>query len=54
MTAFRRRFLVWLGVRSGKGLAISELEPEKAARLSLERKVADPSARLPGDDALVQ
>ena len=41
MTHLRRRLLVWLGIRSGRGLAISELAPEKAARLTLERKAAD-------------
>lgn len=35
---FRRRLLVRLRIRSGKGLAFSEVEPEKAVRLALERK----------------
>lgn len=47
MQIFRRRLLVWLRIREGTGLAVSELEPEKAARLTLERKAADPAARLP-------
>jgi hypothetical protein len=50
MRFVRRRLLVRLGIRSDKGLAISELNPEKAARLALDRKAADPSARLPGED----
>jgi hypothetical protein len=33
----RRRFLVWLRVRDGKGLALSEIAPEKAVRLTLEK-----------------
>ena len=45
----RRRVLVWLDVRAGRGLAISEIAPEHAARLSLERRAVDPSARLPGE-----
>ena len=45
----RRRFLVWLRVRTGPGLAVSELAPEKAARLALERRAGNPAARLPGD-----
>jgi len=34
----RRRFLVWLRVRDGKGLALSEIAPEKAVRLTLEKE----------------
>ena len=34
----RRRFLVWLRVRTGKGLALSEIAPEKAVRLTLEKE----------------
>jgi hypothetical protein len=49
MQIFRRRLLVWLRIRDGAGLAISELSPEKAVRLTLERKVADPASRLPGE-----
>jgi hypothetical protein len=49
MQLFRRKLLVWLGIRKGAGLAVSELDPEKAARLTLERKAADPAARLPGE-----
>lgn len=49
MQLFRRKLLVWLGIRQGAGLAVSELDPEKAARLTLERKTADPTARLPGE-----
>jgi hypothetical protein len=49
MQVFRRRLLVWLRIRDGAGLAVSELDPEKAARLALERKAADPAARLPGE-----
>jgi len=49
MQVFRRRLLVWLRIRDGGGLAVSELNPEKAARLALERKAADPAARLPGE-----
>ena len=49
ITQLRRRLLVWLGIRSGRGLAISELAPEKAARLTLERRAADSTARLPGE-----
>jgi hypothetical protein len=46
----RRRLLIWLRVRTGQGHAVTELAPEKAARLTLERKAADPTARLPGID----
>ena len=45
---WRRRLLVWLRIREGPGLAVSELDPEKAARLTLERKAADPAGRWPG------
>jgi hypothetical protein len=44
----RRHLLVWLRVRAGQGHAVTEFAPEKAARLTLERKAADPKARLPG------
>lgn len=46
----RRRLLVWLGIRCGKGLAVSERCPEMAARLALKRKAEDPATRLPGED----
>jgi hypothetical protein len=46
----RRRLLVRLGIRSDRGLAISELNPEKAARLALDRKAAHPPTRLPGEN----
>jgi hypothetical protein len=49
MQFMRRRLLIWLRIRDASGLAISELSPEKAARLSLERKSANPRARLPGE-----
>ena len=49
MQVLRRRLLVWLQIRDHAGRAVSELNPEKAARLALERKAADPSARLPGE-----
>lgn len=50
MRFVRRRLLVCLRIRTDKGLAISELHPEKAARLALDRKAADSNARLPSDN----
>lgn len=50
MRFLRRRLFVCLRIRSDQGLAISELSPEKAARLALERKAADPRTRLPGEN----
>lgn len=46
----RRHLLLLLRVRTGAGHAVSELAPEKAARLALDQRAADPTARLPGDD----
>ena len=43
----RRRLLVWLRVRDGRGLAVSELVPEKAVRLSREQSTANPPERPP-------
>jgi len=45
----RRRILVSFGIRTGHGLAVSEIAPEHAARLSLQRRAANPAARLPGE-----
>lgn len=50
VTHLRRRLLLWLRIRSGTGRAVSELAPEKAARLALEQRAADPAARLPGEE----
>lgn len=50
MQAFRRRLFTWMKIRTGRGLAVSELEPEKAARESLARKAADSGACLPGEE----
>lgn len=50
MRRLRRRLLVLLRVRSGKGLAVSELAPEKAVRDLLAHKARNPEARLPGEE----
>ncbi len=49
LMAVRRRLLVWLRIRSSSGLAVDELDPEKAARITRERAPSDPCARTPGN-----
>jgi len=46
----RRRLFVWLKIRSGKGLAVSELAPEKAAQEALARKAVNHEVRIPGEE----
>jgi hypothetical protein len=48
LLAARRKLFVWLRIRGSGGLAVDELEPEKAARITRERAASNPPSRTPG------